>query len=66
MNHYDLIIAGSGMSGISLARWSRYKIKVLEKSKYIGGCWLNKSYQNVRLQTSKSIYNCDQVIQKYK
>jgi len=55
-----LCIVGMGISGISMARWSKkYKINtvILEKNPYIGGCWLEKSYPNVILQTTKKSYS---------
>ena len=55
-----LCIIGMGVSGIAVARWAReYNIDiiVLEKNSNIGGCWLEKSYPNVILQTTKYSYS---------
>ena len=57
---YTLCIIGMGISGISVARWSKkYNLNtiILEKNPSIGGCWLEKSYPNVILQTTKYSYS---------
>ena len=57
---YTLCIIGMGISGISVARWAKYNninTIILEKNPSIGGCWLEKSYPNVILQTTKYSYS---------
>ena len=54
-----MFIIGFGISGISTARWAHkanLKFIVLEKNNHLGGCWYNKSYPNVLLQTDKHSY----------
>ena len=55
----DICIIGMGISGVSCARWAlaeNIDTIILEKNPSFGGCWLEKSYPNVYLQTSKHSY----------
>lgn len=70
---YDLCIIGFGISGIAVMRQAKkHNINVigLEKNSNIGGCWWEKSYPEVKLQSSKhtysfSDYTYHDFIQKY-
>tara|TARA_Y100000590_G_C15694311_1_gene1004565 strand:- start:801 stop:2297 length:1497 start_codon:yes stop_codon:yes gene_type:complete len=60
MKQYTLCIIGMGISGIAVTRWAKeYNINMitLEKSSSIGGCWVDKSYPNVILQSLKNTYS---------
>jgi len=55
----SIIIIGAGISGISTLRWAKFYNfipVVLEKNEKIGGCWFNKSYENIKLQTTRISY----------
>lgn len=55
----DMCIIGMGISGVACARWAlaeNIDTVILEKNPSFGGCWLEKSYPNVYLQTSKHSY----------
>ena len=53
------IIIGLGVSGLTCARHcirNNYNIIILEKNKNLGGVWYNKTYPDVKLQTTKESY----------
>ena len=53
------IIIGLGISGLACARHcirNNYNIIILEKNSKLGGVWYNKTYPDVRLQTTKNSY----------
>ena len=53
------IIIGLGNSGLACARHcirNNYNIIILEKNSKLGGVWYNKTYPDVRLQTTKNSY----------
>ena len=57
---YDLCIIGFGVSGIAVMRQAKkHNINViaLEKNSNLGGCWWEKSYPDVKLQSNKKTYS---------
>lgn len=53
------IIIGLGVSGLVSARYclkNNYNVIILEKNKQLGGTWYNKTYPDVRLQTTRKSY----------
>ena len=65
MNNYiqnykpTFIIIGLGISGLATARHcihNHYNLIILEKNDKLGGCWYNKTYPDVQLQTTKHCY----------
>ena len=53
------IIIGLGVSGLVSARYClkyNYNIIILEQNVHLGGTWFNKTYPDVRLQTTKKSY----------
>ena len=56
----DICIVGGGLSGITSARWaieSGYTVKIYDNNSELGGCWISKAYENVRLQSNKDSYS---------
>ena len=52
-------IVGAGLSGLVSAKYlleNSFKVVILEKSSNLGGVWLSKSYEGVKLQTTKKSY----------
>ena len=56
----DICIIGAGLSGLTTAKWalqSNYTVKIYDKNDKLGGCWISKAYENVRLQSNKESYS---------
>ena len=52
-------IVGAGLSGLVSAKYlleNNFKVVILEKNSNLGGVWLSKSYEGVKLQTTKKSY----------
>ena len=52
-------IVGAGLSGLVSAKYlleNNFQVIILEKSSNLGGVWFSKSYDGVRLQTTKKSY----------
>ena len=53
-------IIGAGISGIAAAKHcleQGYKVIIFEKESSIGGVWLSKGYEGLKLQTTKNSYS---------
>lgn len=56
----DICIIGAGLSGLTSAKWALemgYTVKIYDKNNRLGGCWISKAYENVRLQSNKDSYS---------